>query len=254
MNSRNAALVAAVVWTAGCGDQVGDVGDLGRLTYGLHIDYEIDGRLREQKLVTGHTQILDIELTKKGEKQSRHPGLIEHKLSPAAGTEVLFDPGDEDDNDPPAAWITVDAPGSYVLESWLEGELFDALPLEFGTPARLDVRTQIRPPGSDSFDTRTDDKEQLVAEGTQVAFLTIPLDKKGDRLVGQYEVAVSWTPEWAAIQTYNVLGVYENEGVFGSLAEHSLVFIDPATVTVDLIDVPNGMTDQVVFEVYDNGQ
>lgn len=256
MNGVQVALVTTVaVFAVGCGDLVSDQGDLGRLTYTLHVDYEIPGGLRDHRLVTGHTQIIDVGLTRKGEKQSKSPGTIEHRVTPSGGADVLFDPGNEADTEPPAVWITVDAPGSYTLEAYDDGELFDTITLEFARPSQMELRSQIRAPGEDAFGKSTDKKLlQQVPEGAQVAFLTIPLDTKGERLVGQYDVEVSWTPEWAAIQTFNVLDVYEEEGVFGNLAETSLVFVDPATVVVDLVDAANNMTDQITFEVIDNGQ
>ncbi len=253
MFARPAALAALALLSSGCGDVVADEGDFGLLTYSLFIDYEIDGGLRDNRLVTGHAQTLDVGLTKKGGKKAKEPGLITHKVSPAATSEVFFDPGDDTDDDPPALFLTASETGDYTVESYYEGEIFDTITIEFGKPKELEVQTWLRPAGSERFESVSAKESQDVSEGDQIAFLTIPLDARGKRLVGNYAVDVAWTPEEAAVQTYNVLGVYEEEGVFGSLAERSLVFVDPASVEVTLTDSANGMVDQRTFVVSDNG-
>lgn len=251
MNARiGAALALAAV---GCGDTVDDVGDLGMLTYALHIDYEVLGGLRENRLVTGHVQTINVGLTDKGRKRADHPGLVTHEVSPAPDAELLFDPGDDEDNDVPGIFLTAWTSGPFTVESYYEGELFDTITIDFGRPMSLDVVPWMRAPGAMRFEARSGAGPTDVVEGTQVAFLAVPLDQRGKRLVGNYPLAIGWEPEWAAVQTWNVLGVYEEEGVFGSLAEESLVFVDPATVTVELIDEPNGMVDSRVFEVSDAG-
>lgn len=252
MNPRIGALVALAA--VGCGDTVEDVGDLGMLTYALHIDYEVEGGLRENRLVTGHAQTINVGLTDKGRKRADHPGLITHEVSPAPDAELLFDPGEDDDSDVPGIFLTAYTSGPFTVESYYEGELFDTITIDFGRPMSLDVQPWLREPGSMRFELKSGAAGATqVVEGTQVAFLAVPLDQRGHRLVGDYPLELSWDPEWAAIQTWNVLGVYEEEAVFGSLAEESLVFVDPATVTVELVDEPNGMVDSRVFEVTDAG-
>lgn len=253
MDMRIAVGCALLAFGSGCGDTVSDVGDFGKLTYRLHIDYEIDGGLRDNRLVTGHVQTIDVGLTNKGRKKAKYPGMITHKVSPAFQADLFFDPGTEEDTEPPALFLTAYERGDYTIESYLNDEVFDSITITFDEPVDLEVQTWTKPPGATRFEDVSKKESQTVTEGTQIAFLSIPLAKNGERLVGDYALDVSWTPEWAAVQTHNVLGVYESEGVFGSLAEESLVFVDPATVVVDLIDEANGMTDQRTFVVEDNG-
>ncbi len=232
-----------------CGSTVGATGELGRMTFSLGADYELEGPLTEVGIVTGHEQVFFTTLTKRGHKFVDEPGDIGYRLEPARGTTVDYYPGDDGDETPPHVTLTVSQPGNYILEAVEDDEVVDYVDLRFRRPSRLDVVSWIKPPGDDSFSDEEQGDRYTVEEGAQVALVPIPIGKDGERLVGDYWMDVTFTPEWAAIHTSNVLDVYEEEGVWGSQVTESLVFIEPAEVTVFIEDAPNGLVGTIAVEV-----
>ena len=243
-----------VLLTTGCGDWTTSTGEMGRATYRLHTDYEMDGNLDEVAILTGHTQRIDVGLTDRGWKRVDFPGRITHTVTPDAGVTVIVDDGDPDDPDAsiPELELLVENIGSYTLETWYDDTLLDYLELNFAPPDGYDVVTWTKAPDASDFEERSFANALSVEEGTQVAFVAIPI-RNQQRLVGQYTLDVAHDPDWAAVTVHNVLGVYEQEGVWGEPIPTSLVFVDPATVNVTLTDTPNGVTATQTFEVSDLG-
>jgi hypothetical protein len=247
-------LWALPVLCVACGDNSHATGALGRATYTLHTDYALPGQLTDHRILTSHAQTLAVGLTDRGAKRADFPGRITHTVDPPAGVTLSFDPGDPEDEDAPAPDLvmSVDNPGTYTIETWYEGDVLDYLALQFAKPENYDVVSWVKLPGEDDFENRTAANEVTVDEGTQLALVAIPM-KDGERLAGDFDLTVSHTPEWAAVTVHNVLGVYEDEGVWGDPAATSLVFVDPATVTVTLTDEPNGVSAEQVYNVVDQG-
>lgn len=232
----------------GCGDRNVATGELGRVQYSLHSDYLTeDVPLTMVSLVTGHVQPISTSLTDMGESLAGDDAsTIVHTIDPAA--EAILDnrPSGADDQAPDID-VTVNAPGTYMLEATLDGDLFDRIELTFDSPDHLDLLTRVRVPYGDDWDD-LDDATLEVGEGSQLAFLPIPIDASGTRLAGNFEVEIEADPAWAVAPAWNVWGVYE-QNIVGSASPASLYFVEPGFVTVTLTDVPNGVSVTRDFQV-----
>ena len=232
----------------GCGDYVGATGALGNLSYGLGIDYEVDGDLTEVSVITGHEQDFNVQLTPDGEGQARKPWLITHSITPSEGATLVVEDKEEGDSSPPDLNLTVSTPDLYIIESYYDGELLDYIKVSFDRPDTLDVLTWVRDPNAAEFDDSSFAADIDVEVGTQVAFLPIPY-AGSERLVGDFEVRYTHTPEDAAVTVHDVNGVYEDEGVFGAVSSNSLIFIAPEEVVVTVEDEANGISAQRTYSV-----
>ncbi len=238
--------LTAAATLVGCGDFNRATGELGRVQYALHSDYITeDVPLTAVSLVTGHTQPLHTTLTDAGETAAGGDAdAIVHAVD-AAG--VVVENRNAGDDECPDVDLTVDAPGTYALEATLDGDLFDRIELTFDTPTSLDLLTRVRAPYGDEWED-LDDGVLQVGEGSQLAFLPIPIDAFGDRLAGNFEVEITADPAWAVAPAWNVYGVYE-QNIVGSASPASLYFVEPGFVTVTLTDVPNGVSVTRDFDV-----
>jgi hypothetical protein len=231
-----------------CGDLNVADGELSRVTYALHSDYLTENvALTEVALITGHVQPISTGLTLEGrEVAGDKAALIEHVAAPGAGVDIAHD-APFANHEIRSFDLTVTTPGTITVAGMLDGEVFDQIQLTFDTPADLELVTRVRAPYSDHWLDLEDD-ETLVAEGSQVAFLPIPLDAGGARLAGNFVVEIQADPSWAVSPSWNVLGVYE-QSIVGSASPVSLYFIEPGLVTVTLTDVANGVSADRHFEV-----
>ncbi|MFT4975040.1 MAG: hypothetical protein ACI8S6_000927 [Myxococcota bacterium] len=242
------AATALSLMMLGCGDYVNATGELGQLSYGLSIDYEMEGDLTEVSLVTGHPQSINVALTDEGEKSAAEPWRITHTITPSDGVTLTVDEGEEGESYPPDLVLSVPEAGDYTVESYYGDELLDYISLRFDRPDVIKVQTWIREPNADDFEESTFDETLSVTEGTQVAFLPIPYSGS-TRLAGDYAVSYSHTPEEAAVTIHNVYGTYEEEGVIGAVSSSSLVFIAPEQVIVTIRDEANNLDAQRTFNV-----
>ena len=232
----------------GCGDQVSATGALGNLSYGLGIDYEEDGDLTEVSLITGHPQSISVRMTADGEGIARDPWLITHTITPDTGTTLEIDEAQEGDSNAPNLTLTVTEPDLYIVESYYENELLDYIKINVDRPDSLEVLTWIRDPSAEDFTESSFNASLDVEVGTQIALLPIPY-AGSERLVGDFAVEYTYTPEDAVVTVHDVNGVYEQEGVIGSVNSNSLVFVSPETVTVTITDPANNVTAQRTFTV-----
>jgi len=239
------------VLVIGCGDFTSSSGELGMLNYGLHTTYELDGALTEVSLITRHSQSIHVDLSSTAEESIADPWEITHSAS-QTGISISSDDTDEGNTNPPGFDVIAIEPGYYTVESYHNDELLDRIELMFDVPLNIDVISWIRPGQDDTFSTSSTDQEVSIELGTQVAFLPIPLDPNGERLIGDFNVTYTVEPKSAAIRTHNVIEVYENEGVLGAPANDSLVFIETGKVTVTIADDLNGISTQRVFTVTDS--
>ncbi len=241
-------LLPLLLLLTGCGDLSSSTGELGRMNYRLHSDFLVDGtELVGTSVLTGHPQVIALDLTDAGEQRGENADFEEltHTATPADGVTIeAFNP---DDDRPGTFTITVDTPGDYLVESFLEGDLFDRITLTFDTPTSLDFVTWVRPPNGDDFDEASG-SPVFVAEGTQAAFVPIPVDADGDRIAGDFVPEMTADPEWAVVRGMNVLGIYE-QNVVVARSPASVYFIEPGSVTVTLTDTANGVASGVDFEV-----
>lgn len=242
----------------GCGvDAATANGELGRLQFKLISDYYLEEHdLTETAIVTGHEQYLAIELTGKGEDDAgKRADEVEYVVTPDDGVTVGQSGPDgdsgEDDGDAELVsdvYLTVTEPGDYQLEARLEGETFDRIQLAFDTPATLDLSLYTREPWGEEFQRLEGSQPHAVAEGTQLAWLPIPLDAAGERLLGDMEATMSADPMTAVVPAANVEHVNEDE-VQTFFGAPSLYFVEPGAVTVTVTDTVNPAAGAVAFTV-----
>ena len=214
-------------------------GELGRLNYSLGTGYFVEGDdLTQIGIVTGHSQFLDVELTNLGESDAGDiASEITHKISPDEG--VSFDVqefGDDPPDRPPGITLTVRDPGEYTITSKLHGDEFDRVTLNFDTPGSLQMVTWARKPYGEDFFT-VDDGETL-EEGTQLAYLGIPLADSGERLVGDISTNFVGSPSSSVVPAENIYDVNESDTI-SSEEVPSLYFIEPGTVDITVADTVN---------------
>lgn len=244
--SHRKALLALLAGAAvSCGDVTSSTGTYGMIDYSLYTRYEMAaGELTEVSIITGHTQEVTVELTETGEEEAADPSAITHSVTPSSGVTLNLLEAAEDEA--PDIEITVTDPGTYTLQSTLEGEVFDEIELVFDTPVSLDLITRVRGPYETDFQEVSGTPE--VEEGTQAVFLPIPLDSAGDRIAGDFEVEIIGDPADSVVPGYNIHGVYEDD-IWYSTTPASVYLIEPGEVSVTLDDVQNGVSAEQSFTV-----
>jgi hypothetical protein len=224
-------------------------GELGRLSYSLGTGYFVDGNdLTQEEIVTGHLQSFAVSLSNKGVRDAgKHAFEITHTISPNTGVEFVEEEiSDEDDNRPPNFSLVVHDPGTYTIESQLDGDEFDRVTFQFAEPVALEMVTWARAPYAEDFQSASDGDS--LEEGTQLAFLGIPLNDKGDRLVGDIQTDFTADPATSVVPAQNVYDVNETDTI-NSESVPSLYFIEPGDITVTLSDTVNPAKAQSQFHI-----
>lgn len=241
------ALATLALLVTACGDSTGALGEFGRVRYSLFTDYLVEAPLlTEVGIIVGHQQHISTGLTDLGEDRAgERAGEITHQVTPDDG--VTLEEEDGGDDDIADFYVTVTDPGTYTFEAMLDGQVFDRIELRFEAPVDLQLITRVRAPYSEEWET-LGQGDGFVEEGSQVAFLPIPIDDGGDRIAGDFDVALEADPAWAVAPAYNLLGVYEQE-IVGSASPVSIYFIEPGDVSVTLTDEVNGVGSSWDFEV-----
>ena len=85
-------------------------------------------------------------------------------------------------------------------------------------------------------------------EGTQVAFLPIPLDAVGERIAGNLFAELEASESGMIIPGANVWGVYE-QSIWASTSPSSVYFINAGSVDISLTDEPNAVSAVWSFSV-----
>ncbi len=251
-------LLPALLLLAACGvDSATANGELGRMQFTLISDYYLSEHdLTDASLVTGHEQYFGVELTGDGEDLAGHEAdEIEYVVVPEDGAS-LSQPGPDDDSGeddgdaelPPNFQITVTDPGDYQVEARLRGETFDRITLGFDTPASLELVLYVREPWAQEFQDLAGAGPFTVREGSQLAWLPVPLGTTGDRLLGDIEATMSADPSEAVVPAANVEHVNEDE-VQTFFRADSLYFIEPGDVMVTVTDIANPAVGEVLFTV-----
>lgn len=231
--------------TTGCGDISSSTGEFGRLSYSLHSDFLVDGsELVDVSILGGHAQQISVGLTSQGESDADNPQDIEHIASPADG--VIIETVNSSDDVIRFA-ITVQDPGEYLIESMLDGQVFDRIRLTFDVPSSMALVTWIRVPNGLDFDEAIGSPIS-VDEGAQAAFVPIPLDATGERIAGDFVPEVTASPNWAVVTGINVLGIYE-QNVFVARSPASVYFIEPGVISITIADTVNGVEGTAEFDV-----
>ena len=239
MNRKFLRMAAAVAWVlalVGCGDLTSANGEFGRVNYALHTDFEVEGTsLTETSLLVGHAQV--IHTSPLNSEDYAEDDQISHVVTPEEGVTVVQG-AYEGAGDPWKFEVLVETPGTYVFETWKAETLHDRLEVEFDVPATLDLVAWARAPWEDDFQSL--DQGESVEEGTQVAFLPIPLDASGNRIAGDLFAQLEVSEPGMIIPGANVWGVYE-QSIWASTSPSSVYFIDEGEVDVSLVDVPNAV-------------
>lgn len=239
------ASLALSLFAVGCGDTSRSTGELGRIDYSLHSDFLVDGSaLVGTSILVGHPQTINLDLTDLGESDASNAEEITHTATPADG--VTIEEWNPDDD---VGWfnITVTTPGEYVIESMLDGSVFDRITLTFDAPSSMDLVTWLRQPNGEDFDEASG-SPIAAAEGTQAAFVPIPLDASGARIAGDFVPVISADPEWAVVTGVNVLGIYE-QNVVVARSPASVYFIEPGAISITIEDDVNGVSGVADFDV-----
>lgn len=255
--SRSAALVAALgTVLVGCGDVTFSTGEYGHVVYSVYTDYGMGGAaLTDVGIITRYPQRFSTYLTDSGMREADDPTEVTHTVSPAGATLVQDPPYEYDEDRDPEAWevpdfaITATDPGVYTITSSLDGEVLDLIDLSFEVPAALDLVLWKREPYEESFvKIQPSNRPIPVPEGTEVAFLVVPLGETSERLVGQ--MPSDWTadPERAVVPGGTVLGIYE-DAILGSMDARTFFFIEPGDVTLFISDLEQQVTATQGFAV-----
>lgn len=229
-----------------CGDFTSSTGALGRVNYSLHSDYEIDPTdLKEVEIITGYTQFFNVSLTEDGEDLADEPQDIFHRIEPSGGTVIQTN---QSDSQVPDFSVSVENTGVYRISSMLDNEVFDYIDIAFERPSDLDVIAWTREATEDEF-TRTNDAEPVVQEGAQAAFMLVPLNEHGDRIIGDFDPKITADPDWMIVVDYDVIDAYEDRGVVGAMSTCSIYFLEPGSVTLSLEDEQNDISTTMSFKV-----
>ena len=226
-----------------CGDSTSAEGDQGLLGFTLVTDYDVQSDLRQATIVAGHRQELDVELTHEGSRRISDPTALVYAATPTAELEAL-----PIGNDVPDLGLRVDAPGRYRIDALVDGVAVDGIDLEFDSTASIELVVRVRVPWEEDFTEVPADEVTRVIEGTQAAFLPIPLDAAGERLAGVVETEGAVDPRWSVVPGASLGGLYE-DGYWTVSGEIDFYFIEPADTTITITDPVSGGSGQHQFVV-----
>ena len=241
------AAIAIAVLASGCGDIVSGTGEQGNVNYALFTDYEVDvSNIRSATIVTGYTQRINVSLTASGEDEVGDSS-VTHRVDPSNGIALtILSTGAVPDFE-----INASEPGTYTVETLLEGDVLDAIELTFAEPESIDFNTMVRTPWSESFSPVPEGAMTSVEEGTEISFVPEPRGPGGTQLVGDVDVEVSFDPSWAVVPGSNINGLYTNG--WWSLGGPSTFYIieppDDGTVLATIKDSVNGIASTHTFLV-----
>ena len=251
-------LPLALLATVACGvDGATANGQLGRMQFSLTSDYYLDEHdITDNAIVTGHEQSFLVELTGVGaDDAGKEADEIEYVMVPDDGVTLNQSGPDEDSgNDDGNAEnvysfsVAVADPGEYQLEARLHGETFDRIDLTFDAPDALELALYTRDPYDTAFSRVDNDRTLSVELGTQLAWLPIPVDNAGGRLLGTLAADMTAEPQTSVVPAANVDHVNEDE-VQTFFGAPSLYFVDEGDVTVTLTDTANPAVGTAAFSV-----
>ena len=222
------------------GDQVN--GELGHLSYSLGTIRGLESSsLTDIDIVTNHTQPITVTMSQNGEREARKDAWqIIHRISPGAGATLVqedFSGEEEKPDRAPSFTLNAEDPGLYLLESLLNGEVFDRINISFALPTSIELLTWTRPPYGEAF-SRVEGGFVDVTEGTQLAWRGIPLDSDGNRLAGEIGTGFSAIPAETVVPAQNVYDLSDEAEFYGGVIP-SLYFIEEGDVTITLSDAVN---------------
>jgi hypothetical protein len=240
--------LCGLAFLTGCyQDKTSAPGELGRIEYSLYTSYDVrESDLRQARIITGHTQTIQAELTDKGKRDILHPEQLQHRLRPSQGTTVETHTGDGH-----PATVSVDIkvtdPGPYTLESLVGDRVMDRVDLQFETPAGFEMIIKIREPWDEGF-RKVSGNPIPVEEGSQMIMLPIPVDASHDRLAGDMTTDLEVSPKWAVVPGQNA--VFNTEySMWTFRGEIDFYFIEPGTVEFTVLDEVGGGSTTQQFDV-----
>ncbi len=251
-------LLAIIALSTGCGvDAASANGELGRMKFTLMSDYYLsEHALDDSSIVTNHEQFFGVGLTGTGEADiGSDADEIVWEVTPDEGVDLNQsgadeDSGEDDSNSESVRGfsVLVEEPGSYQVEALLNGEAVERIHLIFDTPASLELVLHTRAPYEENFSKVANEGSLTVAEGTQLAWLPIPLTDTAERMLGDIDATMVGDPAEAVVPAANVEHVNEDE-VQTFFRADSLYFIEAGAVNVTITDEPNAVVGTVAFVV-----
>jgi hypothetical protein len=235
--------IAASLLLAACRDDSDQVnGELGHLSYSLGTIRGLESSsLTDVDIVTHHTQPITVTMGHNGERDAKKDAWqIIHRISPGSGATLVqedFSGAEEKPDRAPSFTINAEDPGLYLLESLLNGEVFDRINISFALPTSIELLTWTRPPYGEAFGS-VEGGFVDVQEGTQLAWRGIPLDSDGNRLAGEIGTGFSAIPAEMVVPAQNVYDLSDEDEFYGGVIP-SLYFIEEGDITITLSDTVN---------------
>ncbi len=174
--------------------------------------------LDEVGIIAWHEQEFSADLTLRGKILAHEEDRFEHQLQ---GAEPGWFEEEEDQNGLPGLSLGDHEPGSYELQTWRDGELFDRISLRFEEIAYLDAEIRLRPPGGDSY-SALEPGAETVQVGTVATLVPAPIGADGELLAGSADYRLSAAPASRVDVNW--------------LFDENLEFIEPGEVTLYLTD------------------
>lgn len=235
-----------------CGvDKASANGEMGNISFGLVSDYYLDEKdLTEAPIVTGYDQSISTQLTEAGAAAAGgNDDEIEYRV--VGKTDVEIDDSgaenDKDQGDIHSFGILGNEEGEVTVEATLKGEVFDRIKFSFQRPTDLELVMFARAPYEEGFAAITESETTQLEEGTQLAWLSIPT-VKGDRLLGNIVAEMTAVPAENVVPAANVEHVNE-EAAQSIFRADSLYFISAGSVSVNLTDAENEVSQAAEFEI-----
>jgi hypothetical protein len=134
------------------------------------------------------------------------------------------------------------------VEGSVGGEVVDRITLSFGHPSALELLLHTRAPWAEAFEKVDNNGVISVSEGTQLAWLSVPLSDAADRMLGDVVADMSADPAELVVPAANVEHVNEDD-VYSVFRADSLYFIEAGEVSVTLTDAENDVLGVAAFLV-----
>ncbi|MEM6931932.1 MAG: hypothetical protein AAF602_33685 [Myxococcota bacterium] len=223
----------------GCAfDISGGSGELGRLNYTVTSDFEVREDLEGQTLTTRHVHEVFLSLTERGENEFEDTQDRWRHTSPDATV------GGESNR----LEVSRATPGGATVETFADDDLIDRFAFTFDDPAELEVRAWVRPPRETEW-LPIDRGSATLEVGTQIAFLTIPLDADGFRLYSEAMPVITVEPPNLAVPDVPVTDVWENGPREASFEPATFYVIDEGQATFTLADPDHPLFSEMQIQV-----
>jgi len=214
-----------------CGPEVtGASGENGKIRYSIYTDYELNSNLTRIPLATNISHEINVRNIA---DDNMNYEKIYHEIEPANGKIIWDDMSCYDEDNGYCAGdfkVKVYQPGVYKLKTMYKGEVYDFIELKFKDIGNMDIIKKVREPYSENFENVYEENITVV-EGSQIAFIAVPEDADGNRLIGDLECDYEVDDKSMAVPGQDVDEVYEEgNGIFSSKGDANFYMIEEGTV------------------------